>query len=197
MPKVTDPSILEQLEGKPSAKVSVPSAVTDPELIKQLNAAPPAAPPAQQKPSALQEQERELNELEIFGLPVGKAANAVRNLLSGEVVAELPSMVSPVKPSGAEASRDLQSTVRSPTLPEYRKLEGGPVREAVQFGANLAAGAIGAAGTRYSLPLEMGIVGSRALAGGASAALSDAATMLYDAGMPWLSEKLFGNLGAK
>jgi len=201
MPKVTDPSILEQLEGKPSVKVSVPSAVTDPELIKQLNAAPPATPlaatPAQQKPSALQEQERELEEFELFGIPVGKGIQRVRELVSGETAAQLPSLVAPQEKSGAQASRDLQSTVRSPLVPEYRKLEGGPVREAVQFGANVAAGAIGMAGTVVSLPLELGIVGSRAAAGAAATGLTDAATALYDSGMPWLSEKLFGKLGAE
>jgi hypothetical protein len=157
----------------------------------------PAATPAQQKPSALQEQERELEEFELFGIPVGKGIQRVREFVSGETAAQLPSLVAPQEKSGAQASRDLQSTVRSPLVPEYRKLEGGPVRESVQFGANVAAGAIGMAAMRVSLPLELGIVGSRAAAGAAATGLTDAATVLYDNGMPWLSEKLFGKLGAE
>lgn len=204
MRKVTDPSLLAELNAPaPSAPAAKP--VSDPSLLAVLNApAPKAKPvsdpklleelnkPVQEKETALAQEEREFAE----AFPtVSKAVTFGRELVSGETVAQLPEMLG--LKGGAQASRELQTTIRQPLVPGYREVKGGAASQALQAAANIAAGGVGLVGTWVSLPAELAVVGWRGLGATLGAGAADLAGAAYRAGLEGPAVAMFGELGAR
>lgn len=153
----------------------------------------PVQTQVQEKPSALASAEKDLTESEVFGIPVGSYVQKARHWLIGEPVAALPTeILGPVKPTGAQASQDMQMASRESDLPEYRKLRGFGARSAIQAAANVSAGAVGVLGSVVSLPLEAAVYAGRYLGGASSTMASLGATSLYDMGYTDLAEAMFG-----
>lgn len=204
MRKVTDPSLLAELNAPaPSAPAMKP--VSDPSLLAVLNApAPKAKPvsdpklleelnkPAAEPESALAREEREFAE----ALPTAaKLVTAGRELVSGETIAQLPERLG--LKGGAQASRELQTTIRQPLVPGYREVKGGVASQALQEAANIAAGAVGIVGTAISLPAELAVQAGRAIGAGLGAGAADLAGAAYRAGLEGPAVAMFGELGAR
>ena len=196
--KVTDPSILAEVEAQLTDGNSAPTGrlkkVTDPSILAEVNA---QLQPQSVKPKTkLLTPSEEESWLPDILKPVSQGLNLVRENLGGETIAKLPSLVAgDVERTGAQTSRELE-TERRGMLPEYRKTTG-TARGLVQTAANAAADAVAMAGAEYSLPLELAVLAGRRHGQMAGGLATDAATAAYRAGLEAPAKAMFGEIAAK
>ncbi len=121
-----------------------------------------------------------------------EGVNLLREGLSGEGI---PHLVQ--KLTGSGAMRELDQSRRSPMVPEYRQITGSPLRDPLQFAANIAGDAQGRVAALAALPVEAATVVGRTAGDLGASALTDAATYAYRHGVKGPSEALFDEATAK
>lgn len=145
----------------------------------------------------------EADEATTAASPGGGVFNFVRDVLSGEAVAKIPTAVADLvredKGDGTDKMRALEDARRFRGMtPAYRKLGTSPMfQKPVQFASNVAADAIGTVASKIALPVELGVQAARTAAEVGAGAVTDLAVKARELGAEGPSNWLFGEVASK